>query len=716
MTNTPFNTDEISISQLPAMVLLAKMGWKPLTVEEVNNARRNRQTSVILDDITRGYLKNQKLSWAGQEVSLNDDNIETLLVRLRNVPPATYGKQAEDKWNLLCLPQSIEQMVDGSRRSLNARFIDFENPENNQFHMAAEFIVEKLKNIETRRPDIVLFVNGIPMAVIENKKAATEVTEGVSQSIRNQKSENIPHLFVYSQIILSVNKNDNRYATTGTPAKLWNRWREHEIDDEQIQNLIDTPLTPEQRNSIFSDGFEKYEERVDKAEIGRTITDQDRTLIGLCSPERLLCLTREFIIFDGPNKIIARFQQFYAVRRTMSRLQGKGNSSERGGVIWHTQGSGKSLTMVMLANAILLHSKIKDARIVLVTDRVDLDKQIKSTFVHAGMETKRAKTGNELIDLINGNASVITTIINKFEAVARAKVKDESENIFLLVDEGHRSQSGNYNAQMERVFPNAHYIAFTGTPIAKKDKNTMKKFGSIIDKYTMRQAVDDGAVVPLIYEGRVVKPEEDAKAIDIWFDRITVGMSREQKADFKTKYARASLIPETNKVIQCRAYDIAGHYNANYKGTGLKAQLVASSRVAAIQFKKELDEIGLVTSEVLIAGPDTRKGHEEVDEEEPTDEVIAFWEKMMNKWGDEEKYNEGLISKFKYSEDPEIIIVKSKLLTGFDAPRNTVLYLASKLRGHNLLQAIARVNRVLDNGSEEFGEDIDSGKKSRIYN
>ena len=262
---------------------------------------------------------------------------------------------------------------------------------------------------------------------------------------------------------------------------------------------------------------------------------------------------------------------------------------------------------------------------------------------------------------------------------------------------------------MRRVFPNATYIAFTGTPIAKSDKNTMSEFGPIIDTYTMRDAVADGAVVPLIYEGRLVEPEMNASALDTWFERLTTGLSDAQKADLKKKYSRANMLSGLDKVVTCRAFDISEHFRANYQGTGLKAQIVAPSKLAAVKYKKELDNIGHVSSEILISSPDTREGHDSVEESKPADEVVGFWNEMMTRWGDEEKYNEGLISKFKHSDDPEIIIVVSKLLTGFDAPRNTVLYLTRPLREHTLLQAIARVNRVLDTEVDGYTTDKDNG-------
>ena len=303
---------------------------------------------------------------------------------------------------------------------------------------------------------------------------------------------------------------------------------------------------------------------------------------------------------------------------------------------------------------------------------------------------------------------MITTIINKFEAAARDQLRDESSDVFVLVDEGHRSQ---YAGLVRRcgVFPKRYLYRFTGTPIAKKDKNTMSEFGPIIDTYTMRDAVEDGAVVPLVYEGRLIKPDMDSKGLDTWFERLTIGLTDAQKADLKKKYAQANMLGKLDKVIACRAFDISEHFRANFKGTGLKAQLVAPSKAAALKYKAALDDIGHVTSEVLISSPDTREGHDAVDEAKATDEVVEFWHQMMTRYGDEEKYNEYIINQFKHGDDPEIIIVVSKLLTGFDAPRNTVLYLTRPMKEHNLLQAIARVNRVLDSDSDDYNTDKDEG-------
>ncbi|MBF2760256.1 MAG: type I restriction endonuclease subunit R [Ectothiorhodospiraceae bacterium AqS1] len=698
-----FRVDEVSSSQLPAMLLLAKMGWKPLTRGQADEARGGRLSAVVLEGITREYLRGQTLAWGEHSTSLTEESIDRLIDGLKSLPSDTYGRQAEDMWDRLVLPQSVEQNLNGARRSLNVRLIDFENPRNNLYHLVSEFVVERSRSTETRRPDIVLFVNGIPLVVIENKGSSVDVMEGVSQTIRNQKPGDIPHLYVYAQVLLSVNGHDNRYGTTGTPLKLWSKWREKGIGDSEIQAIMRSDLSGEDYRAIFDDwAFGGGGDRV--ADEDYLVRDQDRVLVGLCRPDRLLPLMRNFILFDGPNKIIARFQQINAVNKTLKRIKksriGSEGLSKPGGVIWHTQGSGKSLTMVMLARALIDTTEGRNARIFLVTDRVDLDKQIKGTFHNTGMEPRRADAGRELVDLIReGRAGVVTTIINKFEAVSREKVVDESKDVFVLVDEGHRTQYGRYHAQMLRVFPNACYVAFTGTPIAKKDRNTMEKFGGLIDTYSMRDAINDGAVVKLVYEGRLIEPDMDSAAIDTWFERLTRGLSDEQKADLKRKYARANVLSKLDKVVACRAFDISEHYRRHFKGTGLKGQLVAPDKKTALKYKQELDGIGDVTSEVLISAPDTRSGHEDVDEGDADDAVVAFWEQMMRRWGNETNYSEGVIGQFKNGDEPEIIIVVSKLLTGFDAPRNAVLYLTRRFnQPETLLQAVARVNRVFEDG------------------
>jgi type I restriction enzyme R subunit len=388
----------------------------------------------------------------------------------------------------------------------------------------------------------------------------------------------------------------------------------------------------------------------------------------------------------------------------------KGDEQRPGGVIWHTTGSGKSLTMVMLAKALSLEPSVKNPRVVIVTDRVDLDSQIYKTFLACRKSVEKAKSGEHLVELVKqGKADIITTIIDKFESAAN-KLRDQGSNVFVLVDESHRSQYGVAHAKMKQVFPNACFIGFTGTPLLKDEKNTAQKFGGFIHSYPMRQAVEDKAVTPILYEGRVSELHGDQKAIDKWFERITKDLSDDQKADLKKKFRREEELTKTSERLYEIAFDIATHFCENFKGTKFKGQFAVSSKAVALKYHKLFAEIGQthptrrLTTRVVISAPDTREDNETIEEQD-VPEIQKFWAAMMEEYGSEKKYVEGIIEAFEKQPEPELIIVVDKLLTGFDAPCNTVLYVDKRLKDHNILQAIARVNRLFD--GKDFGLVID---------
>jgi type I restriction enzyme R subunit len=585
------------------------------------------------------------------------------------------------------------------------------SPGRNRFHVTVEYRVERTRSTETARPDIVLFVNGIPFCVIECKAPQVEVAQAVSQSIRNQNDDHIPKLFIYSQMVLALNKNSAMYATVGTPAKFWGVWKELGLTTENTESTefrkLNKLVQDSLRHKIDPNDF-SVSSVLSVVDQSRLVTEQDKTLFSLCRPERLLELAWKFTVFDGGIKKVARYQQYFVVKSTLNRVKHFDSSgSRKGGVIWHTQGSGKSLTMVMLARNLALDPEILNPRIVLVTDRDDLDKQLGNTFAACGLEANRATSGRNLLELVAEKKSgIITTLIHKFDkAYAVKKYQDESPDIFILVDESHRTQFGSFSAQMRRMFPRACYLGFTGTPLLKKEKNNFTKFGELLEPhYSITQAVEDGAVVPLLYEGRHVEMTQNKKAVDLWFERHTQGLSKEQQADLKRKYARAEMLNKADQVIYMRAFDICEHFRAGWQGTGFKAQLVAPNKASALKYNAYLNEIGIVSSDVVISPPDMREGYEETDDE-TTDEVVKFWQKMMKRYGSEEEYTKQLINQFKHGSEPEILIVVDKLLTGFDAPRNAVLYLCRVLKEHTLLQAIARVNRLHE--SKEFGFIVD---------
>ncbi|NOY69976.1 MAG: type I restriction endonuclease subunit R [Deltaproteobacteria bacterium] len=704
-----FATNEKQTSQIPAVQLLIAMGYEYISPEEALVERQGRLSNVLLENILRNQLKEiNRIRYKGSEYLFSEENIQSAIQKLKNIKYDGLLKTNETIYDLITLGTAMEQTIEGDSKSFNLNYVDWRNPVRNRFHVTVEFSVERARSTETARPDIVLFVNGIPFCVIECKAPQVEVEPAVSQSIRNQNDNYIPKLFIYSQLVMAVNKNSAMYATTGTAAKFWGVWKEPGLTTESTEYKKLETLVKESLNFKVNPKDFSVSSVPSVIEKTRLVTGQDKALYALCRPERLLALAWKFTVFDGGIKKIARYQQYFVIKSTLSRVKHfDSTGSRKGGVIWHTQGSGKSLTMVMLARNLALDPEILNPRIVLVTDRDDLDKQLGNTFAACGLEANRATSGRNLLELVAEKQSgIITTLIHKFDkAYAVKKYRCESPDIFILVDESHRTQFGSFSARMRQMFPNACYLGFTGTPLLKKEKNSFTKFGELVEPhYSITQAVEDGAVVPLLYEGRHVEMSQNKKAVDLWFERHTQGLTKEQQADLKRKYARAEMLNKADQVIYMRAFDISEHFRSNWQGTGFKAQLVAPSKVSALKYNAYLNEIGIVSSEVVISPPDMREGYEETDDE-TADEVVKFWQKMMKRYGSEEEYTKQLINQFKHGSDPEILIVVDKLLTGFDAPRNAVLYLCRVLREHTLLQAIARVNRLHE--GKEFGFIVD---------
>ena len=745
-----FDAAEKHQSQIPALQLLVALGFTPLSQEEALRLRGGRMRNAVLDDVLAEQLMRiNRFTHRGREYGFDLEDAHEAMRRLKPTPDRLKGLRGtnQDIYDALVLGTTITKSIDGDSKSYSFRYIDWETPSNNAFHVTAEFAVERTASSQTKRCDIVGFVNGIPFLVIENKRPTESLKKADSQLIGYQSEDNIPQLFHFAQLLMSMNRTEARYATVGTPRKFWQTWREEddagdapavlansaaetlpdavtfeklveEADASDLLAAVNTPLGFAEEQAIFSgpmatarDHFEALREEGERA-----ITEQDRTLYSLCRPERLLDLVRRFTVFDGGIRKIARHQQFFGIRRAVETVQQFEMSGAReGGVIWHTQGSGKSLTMVMLGRSLALEASIENPRIIIVTDRDDLDKQIKDTFRSCDLEPVRATSGSHLLELVKNKAPLVTTIINKFDtAVKNSKFVDDDPNIFILVDESHRTQTGRYGghsqfaAKMRRMLPKACYLGFTGTPLLKKERSTLSTFGRLIHRYAIDEAVADGAVVPLLYEGRIVEQQVSGNVIDRWFEKISKGLTDSQKADLKRKFSRMDALAKTDQAIRAKAFDISEHFRQHWQGTGFKAQLVAPSKAAAVRFKEVLDEIGHVSSAIIISPPDENEGNDEVDQESK-DLVRAFWSKMMVQYKTEEEYNRQIIDAFKGSGDPEILIVVSKLLTGFDAPRNTVLYVCKSLKEHNLLQAIARVNRLYEDGGTEkqFGFIVD---------
>jgi type I restriction enzyme, R subunit len=704
---------EEHISQLPALKLFMNMGWKYLSPEKALEARGGRTSNVLLETILKEQLQQiNSIEYKGKEFAFSEVNVNNAILSLRDLP-VQDGFIASNKafYELTTLGRSFEQSVLGDKKSFSFQYIDWKHPENNTFHVSEEYSVLRSGSSEHYRPDIVLFINGIPMVIIECKspKIKDPIDKSIEQHLRNQQEDGIRSLYQYSNLVFGLATHDAKYATTATQKEFWSFWRElfktkaeENAWTNKLQTLKNQPLPDNENTTLFQERYKNvwpYFKNLEKE--NQTITEQDRLLFSLCQPYRLLDLFFNFTLFDDGIKKVTRYQQYFAVHNTLNKVaQTDSHGLRKGGVIWHTQGSGKSLTMVMLAQLIATHPKIKNPKIILVTDRIDLDDQITETFKKCQIPVENAQTGKHLVELLSGTGdTVITTLIHKFEAaVNRAKEGFDSPDIFVLVDEGHRSQYGTFNIKMQKVFPRGCFIAFTGTPLMKKEKSTANRFGGLIDVYSITDAVADGAVVPLLYEGRHNLIEVNEKPLDNYFERVSEPLTPYGKAALKRKFSSTNQLNKAEEIIYARAWDISDHYEQNVQdilfGTlKAKGQLVAPNKTTAIRYREFIKQIGKVSCEVLISGPDVRENYDDAFEESD-DVILKFWKAMMDKYGSSENYEKSLINSFKKQDHPEIIIVVDKLLTGFDAPNNYVLYLTRQLKEHTLLQAIARVNRL----------------------
>ncbi|MGR5228109.1 type I restriction endonuclease subunit R [Photobacterium damselae] len=729
MTNPHLpNFKEEQSAKIPALTLLTNLGYQFIPPRECM-AMRGNTTTVILPQVLRKVLSFKTYSFMGKERHLSQAAIDKIVQELAN-PAMNEGLKAanEKLYNALTYGIGVTEFVEGKKANPTIEIIDWETPENNQFHFTEEMEVDNARGTGKRIPDVVCFVNGLPWVVIEAKRPDSSIngkptiTEGISQNIRNQKVDEIPHLFAYSQLLLSINGHDGLYGTCGTPEKFWAKWKEEEITEGTFERLKNTPLNDAQLNAIFSHRTPAIKDEYLSLIAGGdlVVTDQDRLLVSLLRHDRLLELTRLFTLFDKKaGKIVARYQQVFGIKALVERitsfddsLPGARKGARNGGVIWHTTGSGKSFTMVFLSKALIWLKELTKCRVVVVTDRVDLEDQLARTFASGGALSDRDKkeamatTGKRLAEQIGkGNERIIFSIINKFgTAITLPECYNDSPDIIVLVDEGHRSQNGENNIRMQQALPKAAYIGFTGTPLLQDDK-TENKFGKIIHSYTMQQAVEDGTVTPLLYEERIPDLSTNDKAIDAWFDRITDSLTENQRADLKRKFAQKGQIYQTEGRLELIAHDISDHFQ-NFKQQGLKGQLACDSKASAIRYKKLLDQIGKVTSVVAMSPPDTREGHDNVDNES-TDLVQNWWKTNVTEqqWRDEKEYTKHIIERFSQDDGPDIMIVVDKLLTGFDEPKNTVLYIDKPLKQHNLIQAIARVNRL--HSKKQFGYLID---------
>ena len=409
----------------------------------------------------------------------------------------------------------------------------------------------------------------------------------------------------------------------------------------------------------------------------------------------------------------------------MDRILLRDNAHTRNGVVWHTQGSGKTITMIMLTKmrargSMKPESQIREPRFIMVTDRVNLDKQIRDNFIHTQMSPHRAKTGKGLIELLQDNSNtVITALVNKFEAAVKQEYCNDSKNLFLFIDEGHRTQYGKLNLYMNKVLPNAVKIAFTGTPLIQKQpkdtsrkivpaKDTYAKFGPLIDKYTLQDAIDDKVTVPIVYEGRVIPQEVTSQQINEHLKHITVGLTEDARKDLEVKYSRFVTLAQTEQRLNMIAFDLHEHFVHYVRPKGFKAMLTCSSRAEAVELFYKLRGLGGITPAVVITPNSAKEGDDETNTPQSLKTIAEFFRKEVDPLfkNNYDAYEDSVTGRFTDPDgDVDLLIVKDKLLTGFDAPIAAVLYVDKKLQDHTLLQAIARVNRVY--ADKDFGLVVD---------
>lgn len=685
MNHTIFN--ERPESQDRMIKMLIGMGYEYVSRSEAEEKRGNL-SNVVFEDELRTFLNAQRYTFRGKEYNFSAESVTRAIRELDASLLQGLLMASKDIYNHLTGGISVEEklFLEGDNlgtHSFDLKYIDFAHAENNKWQVTEEFSVER-SNGSFARPDIVLLCNGIPLVVIENKKSSVDVKEGVLQHVRNMMPGYIPQLFKYTQLVLAVNPNKVVYGTSGTTADYFVEWREQEV---AWQESVCRKSLPDEH-----------------------IIEQDRVTASLLEHNRLLEIVESFILYDNNIKKVARHQQYFAVKHAMARIKGEDGKDTKSGVIWHTQGSGKSITMILLVKKIISDKSIDTPRFLIVTDRINLDKQIRDNFANAAMQPSRAKTGSGLkILLENEGKIVITTLINKFETVIKlgAKVKN-SEKMFVFIDEAHRS---NYSAMynyMRDVLPYANFIAFTGTPLlgntsknpkerAMKKKDTYEKFGPSIDTYTMKRSIEDGITVPLVYEGRKVVQNDPSKRIDDYFESITRDLPDNLKDDLKQKWSRFKPLAETDSRLNLIAFDLADHFTNYCLPKKLKGILVCSSRASAVDMYNILRRIDGIKPAVVISFGNKPEG----DGDNLTSDALRkiedyYKEHVKPLFGDNvDLYDDTMTARFKSEDgDVNLLIVKDKLLTGFDAPIAGVMYIDRSIQQHSLLQAVARVNRV----------------------
>ena len=669
------NRPEYLQSELPVIRLFQKLGYEYFDGSKEDS--RSSINEVILEDRLRSSLK--KINpW------LKDNSLDKVIRKISNIHTSTLMEANQEVHELITKKDAITQKPTPESKPQPVFIIDYEDIENNDF-----LVVNQMKYHGARNnsiPDIVVYINGLPLAVIEAKSPKVSIAEAISDLEYYQ--ENSPKLFNYNQICVGINKAKALYGSIGASFGYYSKFK---IDStKELSALVD-----------------------------REPTAQDILIYSLFKKSVLLDIIRNFTIFEVDQgktiKKLPRYQQLRAVNKIIDKLK----NQNRGGVVWHTTGSGKSISMVYLAIKLRREeSGFENPTILVVTDRVDLDNQISSTFRRAGFaNTIQAASISHLKEELRDNyGKTLMTTIHKFQERAEDRVdpKDievlsEKENIFVLVDEAHRTQGGMTAAYMRAALPNAKFIAFTGTPIDKESKSTLREFygGDYIDKYTIKQSVEDGNTLAIRYQTGMPEYFIEKDLMNEVFKATFSNESEEKQAKLKSKAASLDTFLLARRRVEEIAKDIINHYKAKIYPNGFKAMLVCHNRSQAIAYQKaflRLKEQGLNSfeSKVVMSFNHKKDSQEFIDLATPEDKIKETIENFKLPFGNEA--DKSLGGKRQY-DNTAILIVSDMLLTGYDAPIVQCMYIDKLLKEHNLLQAISRVNRTAR--GKEYGLIVD---------
>jgi type I restriction enzyme R subunit len=670
-----------------------------LGYELLGNFKDRPDNSNIEEGLLAGNLRRR---------GYDDTLIEKAIRELQRAAATGGGRDlyeaSKDVYGLLRYGVGVKPAAGENKEPV--RLIDWESPEANDFAIAEEVTV---LGHHTKRPDLVLYVNGIALAVIELKRSTVAVSEGIRQTIGNQKPEFIRPFFSTVQLVMAGNDVEGlRYAVIDTPEKYWLTWK---LTDD----IGDTERAVMEERSSGTDG------------------PLDEGLAQLCAKEQLLEVVHDFIVFDRGVKKTCRPNQYFGVKAAQARVEAR-----EGGILWHTQGSGKSLTMVWLAKWIREHHQ---GRVLIITDRTELDEQIEKVFQGINEDMYRTSSGRDMLNILNRNEEwLVCSLLQKFRgrgegedvnddliAQLRADVPGGFEakgNIFVFVDEAHRTQSGKMHDAMKQLLPDAMFIGFTGTPLLKADKTTtIEKFGRFIHTYKFNEAVHDGVVLDLRYEARSIEQRlSSPEKVDKWFDVKTQGMTDASRAELKKRWGTMQKVvssePRAKEIVSDILLDLETKPRLMH-GSG-NAMLVSGSIYQACKFYELFCNAGLkgkcaiVTSYTPQPGDIAKEdaGHgatEKLRQYEIYHQMLAdhFDEPADTAQYKTELFEEQVKDRFVHEPGRmRLLIVVDKLLTGFDAPSATYLYIDKKMRDHGLFQAICRVNR-LDGDDKEYGYIVD---------